>query len=505
MPELGFDDHSSARSSGFRARDASPDSVIFTLESNFFSSASASVDRCSFTSDAHDRDSFASEISLHLAAHDVHQHESSSGPVPYPNKAIHGRLPRKGYKAKGNNTDETAAGEDNDLNLHSARNSFSIALKECQERRSRSEAHLKNLDRQGPASLDLNNVAASSPRLGGMRRSSISSHRSGTFPSPGTPNYRHATVGMQKGWSSERVPLHTNGNRRQVGAAMLPLNNGRTLPSKWEDAERWIFSPVSGDGVVRQPLQTTQRRPKSKSGPLGPPGVAYYSMYSPAMPMFEGGNAGNFMAGSPFSEGVISADALAIHSGSHGVAFPMRTEPCMGRSISVHGCSEMLAQHSFHSQEERVDGVKNAATDISREASRRDMATQMSPGSSTHSSPKRNSPFVTSIPSALQIVEVQSIHSSKSEVRDVQVDERVTVTSWSKKQRPRILGKSSEMTDDWRKKDLDARSSSWDITETAKSISKYVAFICFHKTFGVRLGKHDTGQLCKLVGLSGLV
>lgn len=50
----------------YKTRDSSPDSVIFTLESNFslFSSASASVDRCSFASDAHDRDSFASELSL---------------------------------------------------------------------------------------------------------------------------------------------------------------------------------------------------------------------------------------------------------------------------------------------------------------------------------------------------------------------------------------------------------------------------------------------------------
>ncbi|KAF5747006.1 hypothetical protein HS088_TW06G01183 [Tripterygium wilfordii] len=468
MPELGFDDNSSGRSSASRARDASPDSVIFTLDSNFFSSASASVDR----------DSFASEISLHLAAHDVDQHESSSGPDPDPQKAIHSRLSRKGDKAKvrKENNNETAAVEDNNIDLDSARNSFSIALKECQERRSRSEAHLKKLDRRRPASLDLNNVTASSPRLGGMKKSSISSHKSGTFPSPGTPNYRHAGVGMQKGWSSERVPLHTNGNRRQVGAAMLPLNNGRTLPSKWEDAERWIFSPVSGDSVVRQPLQATQRRPKSKSGPLGAPGVAYYSMYSPAMPLFEGGNAGNFVADSPFSAGVITADGLAIHSGSHGVAFPMCTEPCIGRSISMHGCSEMLAQQSFHSQvkstEERLDGVMNAATDISRVASSRDMATQMSPESSTNSSPKRRSSFSTSTPSALQIVEAQSVHSSKSEVRDVQVDERVTVTRWSKKQRPRILGKGSEMTDDWRKKDMVTRSSSWNITETAKSISK---------------------------------
>jgi hypothetical protein len=42
---------------------------------------------------------------------------------------------------------------------------------------------------------------------------------------------------------------------------------------------------------------------------------------------------------------------LAVKSnGSHGVAFPMRTEPCMARSVSVHGCSEMLAQSSLPSQ-----------------------------------------------------------------------------------------------------------------------------------------------------------
>ena len=66
MPEIGFQDQQVSLRSGLRARDSSPDSVIFTLESNFslFSSASASVDRCSFASDAHDHDSFASEISL---------------------------------------------------------------------------------------------------------------------------------------------------------------------------------------------------------------------------------------------------------------------------------------------------------------------------------------------------------------------------------------------------------------------------------------------------------
>ncbi|KAK1555816.1 hypothetical protein Q3G72_031629 [Acer saccharum] len=468
--------------SGYRARDASPDSVIFTLESNFslFSSASASVDRCSFASDAHDHDSLASEISLHLAGQDRNQHQESSsgGPDrdPDSNKLTtqhnkHSRLFRKAEKVKVQKEDNDATIEDDNKPLDSARNSFSLSLKECQERRSRAEALSKKLDRRRPASLDLNNATISSPRLGTMKKSSNLSRKSSTFPSPGTPNYRHASVGMQKGWSSERVPLHTGGNRRQVGAALLPLNNGRTLPSKWEDAERWILSPVAGDGAVRQSYAAPQRRPKSKSGPLGPPGVAYYSLYSPAMPMFDGGNLGNFMMGSPFTASVIAPDGSAIHSGGHGGAFPVRMEPCMARSASVHGCSEVLNPPSLPSQDEKFDGIGDAATDISRTVSRRDMATQMSPEGSTHSSPERR-PFSVSTPSALPIVELQSVQSSKSEVRDVQVDERVTMTRWSKKHRARIAGKSSEIVDDWGKKSVDTRTSAWDITESTKTISK---------------------------------
>ncbi|KAJ9166243.1 hypothetical protein P3X46_021021 [Hevea brasiliensis] len=513
MPELGLQDQSSSRS-GFRARDASPDSVILTLESNFslFSSASASVDRCSFASDAHDRDSLASEISLHLAGHESSSfgggvggsdlHDPSSGPDrdADPNKLIsvygntkhahahvhvhshshshsHSRLFRKVEKEKCTAQKEdkkaTIEVEDDSHLLDSARSSFSLALKECQERKSRSEAISKKPDRRRPASLDLNNViAASSPRLGAMKTSSTSSRKSGMFPSPGTPNYRHASVGLQKGWSSERVPLHNNGNRRQVNAALLPFNNGRTLPSKWEDAERWIFSPVSGDGALKTSLQHPQRRPKSKSGPLGPPGIAYYSLYSPAMPVFEGGNAGNFIAGSPFSAGVIAADGLSIPSNGHGLAFSARTEPCMARSVSVHGCSEALAQSSLPSQDEKLDDVKNAAADMPSSVSRRDMATQMSPEGSNHSSPSGRASFSVSTPSALTIMELENIHSSKSEVRDVEVDEKVTFTRWTKKHRVRNQGKRSEIVDDWRKKTADARCSGWDVAEAAKSISK---------------------------------
>ncbi|XP_022775952.1 uncharacterized protein LOC111317705 isoform X2 [Durio zibethinus] len=478
MAELGFQ-------SGSRARVASPDSVIFTLEKNFslFSSASASVDRCSFASDAHDHDSLASELSFHLAGHGGgDQNGSSSGPGPDPNKAItvhkHSRLSRKGEKVKVQKEENDAALiEDENQLIDSARNSFSLALKECQDRRARSEALLKNPHRRRPTSLDLNNATASSPRLGNMKKSSVATLKSGAFPSPGTPNYHHhhSSVGMQKGWSSERVPLHNNGGKMQGNAAgVLPFNNGRALPSKWDDAERWIFSPVSGDGGVRQSIVPPQRRPKSKSGPLGPPGITYDSLYSPAMHMFDGGHAGNFMAGSPFAAGVIAADGSAIHSRSHGGGFAVRTEPCMARSVSVHGCSDVVNPPSLPSQDtdENLDAVKDAATDISRTVSRRDMATQMSPQVSSHSSPKERASFSPSSPSALPIMELQNIHTSKSEVRDVQVDERVTMTRWSKKHRARNTGKSSEIVDDWRKRAVDTCISTWDVTETTKSISK---------------------------------
>ncbi|KAK4274685.1 hypothetical protein QN277_017874 [Acacia crassicarpa] len=482
MPELGFQKRTPSGLPGFRTRDTSPDSVIFTLDSNFslFSSASASVDRRSFASDAHDHDSLASEISLHLAGHEYEIfHESWSGPDPDPDKPAlrkkkHGRLSRKGEKATFQK-DDSDGGDIADgnqlLQLDSERNSFSLALKECQNRR-RSEAFLKKIDRPRPASLDLNNATGTSPRLGNMRKSSIYSLRSDAFPSPDTPDYRKAGVAMQKGWSSERVPLHTNASRKHVTGALFPLNNGRTLPSKWEDAERWILSPVSRDSTGRASHPAPQRRQKSKSGPLGPPGAAYYSLYSPAALMFEGENAGNFMPSSPFSAGIISIDGMTIQSSGPGESIPMQAESCMARSVSVHGCSEMQSQSSMPPQEEKFGGFKDAATNVSGAILRRDMATQMSPEGSQCSSPNERTSFSASTPSVLPITELQDISSSKMDIRDVQVDERVTVTRWSKKSRALFSGKGSENVDNQKKKEIRAHSSSWDLTGTAKSHSK---------------------------------
>lgn len=101
------------------------------------------------------------------------------------------------------------------------------------------------------------------------------------------------------------------------------------------------------------------------------------------------------------------------------------------------------------------------------------MATQMSPEGSPQSSSRQQSSFSPSTTPILPIVEVQSINSYlKPEIRDVQVDERVTVTRWSKKNRVRVPGRGSGNADDWKRKAVEIRSAGWDVSETAKSISK---------------------------------
>lgn len=497
MQDLRFEDRKTSitsthsRSSygggGVGGRDASPDSVIFSNFSLFSSSASASVERCSSASDVLDRDSSVSEMSLHLSGRGFRDSSSARGPDPDPNNnstvlRSGGQHPisKKVEKAKAivEYTDAETDGEKNQT-LDSARSSFSQALKDCQIRKSRSEILLRKSDRRRPTSLDLNNqvinVTSSSPRL--AMKSSISNRRTSMFPSPVTPNYRPANIGVQKGWSSERVPSHTNTNRRQVSSALMSYNSGRTLPSKWEDAERWICSPVAGDGALKPSVQQPQRRPKSKSGPLGPPGSAYYSMYSPAVHMFDGGNVGSLVAGSPFSSRVNAGDGSSIRyhdrQDSSG-NFPSLTEPCMARSVSVHGCSESLSQSLLRiTQDGKIGGVMDTATNISRDVSRRDMATQMSPEGSPYSSPRRRNSISLSS-SMLPVAELQQIHTSKADVRDVQVDDQVSLSRWSKKSRARIPGRrsGSEMVDDWKRKALEVRSADWEVSEMTKSLSK---------------------------------
>lgn len=121
--------------------------------------------------------------------------------------------------------------------------------------------------------------------------------------------------------------------------------------------------------------------------------------------------------------------------------------------------------------DEKHAELVDAATNISGAVSRRDTETQMSPDGSTHSSPKTGPSFA-DLTSIQPIVELQNTISCKSEVRDVQVDEQVTMMRWSKKHGARIPGKSSEIIDILKKKDADIQSPAWNLSDTTKSISK---------------------------------
>lgn len=191
-----------------------------------------------------------------------------------------------------------------------------------------SEMHPMSINKQRfprTASLDLNshNAAALSPQffVGGT---------AGLKRSPWTPNY-------QKGWNSERVPLTTNVRHRY-------LCNGKALPMKWEDAERWIGSPFSVDGAGRPALPSYYKRPKSKSGPLGG--------HSPLVPCFDRGRVVNVAASSPFLAGVLVADRQCFGSArgeaggcAGGRVISAHVESYVAQqSAALHGWSDLSSQ-----------------------------------------------------------------------------------------------------------------------------------------------------------------
>lgn len=181
-----------------------------------------------------------------------------------------------------------------------------------------------------------------SPQLGSVNnKSSMSFRNSGAYTSPGTPD--NNVLGFQKGWCSERVPLSNSSRRHISAAALMPFNSGRTLPSKWDDAERWITSPVSSFGVIAPP---PQRRQKAKSGPLGgTPGVAYFSNYSPAVSVYEGGRSTtNFLAGSPLTTGVLVPDGLPFRHAGVMNNNNYRTDQSPN---NVPGWSQLLIESSY--------------------------------------------------------------------------------------------------------------------------------------------------------------
>ncbi|GJM86959.1 hypothetical protein PR202_ga02864 [Eleusine coracana subsp. coracana] len=390
--------------------------------------------------------------------------------------------------------------------------SFSYSLRECQKQRQLKSDGTGSV--RPPASHESNSAGVGgiellvlSPRcllgsnVGGMSKSSTTSSRSrsgtgtGTFPSPGTPNYnRHCAGSMQypKGWSSERVPLGAGSNRRYGGSGfVLPFNNGRKLPSKWEDAEKWIMSPVSCDGFGRMSAPAPHhRRPKSKSGPLGhPSGIpGAYAAVSPLVPCFDGVlAAANFAAHSPFSAGVLvpehghnrdfsSGRGKGTDDGSSR-SYSAEKDPYILRSASIHAWTETLMEASAFAniqeeaaQDDKLQGQREVISAISSPVIKKDVATQMSPDDSISSSPKaRHS--CSSLPSGHLIKESNS-HMSKPEIRDVQVDDQITVTRWSKRHVTRGSDKRSTNIIEWRKKTVETRAPSFDEKETERCISK---------------------------------
>ncbi|KAL0461467.1 UNVERIFIED_CONTAM: hypothetical protein Slati_0034300 [Sesamum latifolium] len=264
---------------------------------------------------------------------------------------------------------------------------------------------------------------------------------SGAYTSPGTPEYGVNNPGeIPKSWHSERVPLPMS--RRHINAAaLMPFNSGRALPSKWDDAERWITSPISAHSSAKSLASQPQRRPKSKSGPLGPPGLVYLSNFSPTL---EGGNLRSFIGNSPLATGVLAPDGLSIHYDA-AKSNSSCSKDNITRSTSVPGMSDLLDETAMpSSQGDKVDGSKEEEAVVYR----RDMATQMSPEGSTHSSSRGRLSFSTLPSSVPAPFRPHSNHAAKDEIRDVQVDKGTTMARQSKKQGIKKMKKDSTNVDD---------------------------------------------------------
>ncbi|KAJ9170692.1 hypothetical protein P3X46_018782 [Hevea brasiliensis] len=292
-----------------------------------------------------------------------------------------------------------------------------------------------------------------------MKKNLISSHSLCTFPSPGAGNYQ------EKGWSSERVP-HPSGSSRRHISALTPFYSGRTMPSKWEDAERWICSPVLGYGVAKYSQCQPQRRPKSKSGPIVPPGISYYSNYSPSMQVLDSASVRNFIANSPFSTGVLMPKGVGVHYNGDGIG----GQAIVARSASGPGWSDLASECSSpSSQDGKLDNINDAENAVTRIISRRDMATQMSPEGSTSSSPRGRS---SSPPSVSPAGQSESDHPAKLEIREVQVDKRATLISRTARHGSCTTKKGLPDIQDINENATDARISSWDVAVASSDFSK---------------------------------
>ncbi|KAL4196686.1 hypothetical protein AMTRI_Chr04g184450 [Amborella trichopoda] len=427
----------------------------------------------------------------HLAGFDGQAYFSSSrGPDP-----LHAVLLQKNLHATTTSTTAAAAaGDMSPPTIEKAKagqileNSYlkvthDLLLPDFESKRLKAETQRRRHERIRPASLDLNDQVEV---LGAMTSLHPHHHQKGSshaprrtannWPSPGTPISRHPAP--NKGWSSERVPLN-HGRQRYIGLPPGPTNGRGGLPSKWEDAEKWIFSPVtlvggadvSSSTYRNSALAPPPRRPKSKSGPLAV--VGPYSS-SPMGPVNKAVELGVINA---VEEGPQNTTLVGFQG--------YQVQPCIVRSASVHGWSDLMNQATAQSSSQGTDekpwsNSKDASSMcmISPGVSRRDVATQMSPGGSTISSPTKRRASLSSLSSnsscsALVVAELQQPpRLSKSEtLRDVQVDEE-----WQSKSGEGGARASSWLSvgadREWKKKALEVQASVWEVSETAKCMSR---------------------------------
>ena len=86
------------------------------------------------------------------------------------------------------------------------------------------------------------------------------------------------------------------------------------MPSKWDDAEKWIFNPISAESRGSPFLSLNQyKRPMSKSGPLKTPTASAGISYLASSPLQkrvseEISKRQSFPVSSPFLTGVFMAD-----------------------------------------------------------------------------------------------------------------------------------------------------------------------------------------------------
>ncbi|KAG8087421.1 hypothetical protein GUJ93_ZPchr0010g7740 [Zizania palustris] len=350
---------------------------------------------------------------------------------------------------------------------------------ECQDPRYRLGSvlfHGRNEREQRPASFDFGCPSAekSSTHSPGflVRGVGVMNKGLGVLTCPGTPSYnRQGTrvAGYQKGWK-----------RHQSNTMVLPHNTGRTLPSKWEDAERWISSPNPSNNALGRTSLPQPQRANAKSGPLGPHGRIgepySFASSSSSSSLLDTGRTGNRMVNPPFLAGVVLPGNLCGGSSSHtgrvlsGTSCEDSSNGLGGRSGGANDGNPTCQESTRACTDEQTDITKDSATSRKSAILRKDVATQTSPEQSRSTSPSRRHSFSCSL-SVQQVKELESCFS-KLEIKGVQMDDRVTLTRWSKKHATQGSEKNSTNIIQLKKRSMESKSSAWAVAGTAKCISK---------------------------------